>query len=79
MEVVPNCEDSLNSTPKSPFFLKKQPLVRQARPPIGWHNIVWQLPQTTTFWEWLKTVVLQSNKTNIAQFNIQIHTKITNS
>ncbi|KAK3412918.1 hypothetical protein EUGRSUZ_I01577 [Eucalyptus grandis] len=33
---------------QSPFLLKEQPSVSLARPPVGWHKTVWQLPQTTT-------------------------------
>lgn len=43
---------------QSPFLLKEQPSVSLARPPVGWHNTVWQLPHTTTVCEWLNTVVM---------------------
>lgn len=36
---------------QSPFLLKEQPSVSLARPPVGWHNTVWQFPQTTTVCE----------------------------
>merc|ERR1719326_515335 len=37
---------------------KEQPSVRRARPPVGWHSITLQLPQSTTVWAWLYTVVI---------------------
>lgn len=46
---------------QSPFLLKEHPSVSLARPPVGWHNTVWQFPHTTTVWEWLNTVVLKQN------------------
>jgi hypothetical protein len=30
--------------------------------PVGWHKTVEQLPQTTTFFAWLKTIVLKLKK-----------------
>ena len=47
---------------QSPFFLKEHPSVSLALPPVGWQRTVWQLPHTTTVWEWLNTVVLPKNK-----------------
>jgi hypothetical protein len=35
------------------------PSVRRARPPVGVHSTVEQLPQRTTVWEWENTVVLR--------------------
>jgi len=35
-------------TIQSPFFLNEHPSVNLALPPVGWHNTVWQFPQTTT-------------------------------
>lgn len=43
----------------STFFLKEQPSVRRALPPVGWHSTVEQPPQMTTVCAWLKTVVLR--------------------
>lgn len=40
--------------------LSCSPSVRRARPPVGVHSTAEQLLQTTTVWEWLNTVVLQS-------------------
>jgi len=39
---------------------KEHPSVSLAFPPVGWQSTVWQPGQTTTVWEWLNTVVLQS-------------------
>lgn len=38
------------------------PSVRRARPPVGVHSTVEQLPHSTTVWECENTVVLQSKK-----------------
>jgi hypothetical protein len=38
------------------------PSVRRARPPVGVHKTVEQLPQRTTVWECENTVVLRSSK-----------------
>lgn len=43
----------------STFFLKEQPSVRRALPPVGWQSTVEQPPQITTVCAWLKTVVLR--------------------
>jgi len=34
------------------------PSVKRARPPVGWHSTALQLPQSTTVWLWLNTVVI---------------------
>lgn len=38
------------------------PSVRRARPPVGVQSTAEQLLQTTTVWEWLKTVVLHGQQ-----------------
>mmetsp|Transcript_23260 Transcript_23260/g.78145 ORF Transcript_23260/g.78145 Transcript_23260/m.78145 type:complete len:207 (+) Transcript_23260:539-1159(+) len=44
--------------PQSLFFLKLQPSVSRALPPVGWHSTVEHEPQTTTVCAWLNTVVM---------------------
>lgn len=55
-------EPTLQWAHQSPFLRKEHPSVSLARPPVGWQSTVWQLPHTTTVWEWLNTVVLSTHK-----------------
>lgn len=40
------------------FFLKEQPSVNLALPPVGVHKTVEQLSQVTAVWAWENTVVM---------------------
>ncbi|RUS34994.1 hypothetical protein BC938DRAFT_477088 [Jimgerdemannia flammicorona] len=43
------------------------PSVRRARPPVGWHKTVAQLPHSTTVWAWLNTVVMLKQPMKITE------------
>ena len=49
------------------FFLKEQPSVRRALPPVGLHSRAEQLLHTTTVWLWLKTVVLRKTQKRVGK------------
>lgn len=53
------------------FFLKEQPSVRRALPPVGLHSRAEQLLHTTTVWLWLKTVVLRGTESRVGKSHSQ--------
>merc|ERR1719296_51959 len=58
--MICNCQVQLckHHASHSTLRRKEQPSVRRANPPVGWHSITLQFPQSTTVCAWLYTVVI---------------------